>query len=92
MRVLNGRRKFIFPFYLYRQFSRVLVYDWSEGGDTEVVIEDIENTELDMIELYSDQQKDWRFHNETNAAQKRFQCTNPLWIKAKLKCFLIGST
>jgi len=72
-----------------QQFSRVLVYDWSEGGDTEVVIEDIEAAELDMIELYSDQQKDWRFHNETTAAQQRFQCTNPNWIKAKLKCFTI---
>jgi len=72
-----------------QEFSRVLVYDWSDGGDTEVVIEDIENTELDMIELYSNQQKDWRFHHEAIAAQKRYQCTNPLWIKKKIDCFMI---
>jgi len=72
-----------------QEFSRVLVYDWSEGGDEEVVVEDIEATELDMIELYSNQQKDWRFHDEVNAAQRRYQCTNQRWIEKKLGCFLI---
>ena len=32
-----------------RIFSKVLVYDWSEGGDTEQVCEDIENLEMDLI-------------------------------------------
>lgn len=70
-----------------QEFSRVLVYDWSDGGDTEVVIEDIENTELDMIELYGNQQKDWRYYHEAIAAQKRYQCTNLRWIAKKLNCF-----
>merc|ERR1739844_408993 len=72
-----------------QEFSRVLVYDWSDGGDTEVVIEDIEATELDMIEMYSNQQKDWRFGDEVVAAQKRYQCTNPLWVEKKLDTFRI---
>jgi len=73
-----------------QEYSRVLVYDWSEGGDTEVVIEDIENTELDMIEMYSNQQKDWRFHHETIAAQKRYQCTSPLWTEKKNEVLCSG--
>ena len=40
-----------------QQYSRVLVYDGAEPVDTEVVIEDIEYTELDNIELYDDQQR-----------------------------------
>ena len=48
-----------------------MVYDWSDGGDAEVVIEDIEHTELDMIEMYDDQQKDWRFNDEQGAAFQR---------------------
>jgi NADH dehydrogenase (ubiquinone) 1 alpha subcomplex subunit 10 len=72
-----------------QEYSRVLVYDWSEGGDTEVVIEDIEATELDMIEMYSNQQKDWRFGDEVVAAQKRYQCTNPMWVEKKLRTFKI---
>merc|ERR1719270_241413 len=76
-----------------QEYSRVLVYDWSEGGDTEVVIEDIEATELDMIEMYSNQQKDWRFGDEVVAAQKRYQCTNPMWVEKKLRTLitLLGS-
>ena len=44
--------------------SRVLVYDWSEGGDPEVVVEDIEQLNLDYYDKYDKQQKDWRLHNE----------------------------
>ena len=65
----------------------MLVYDWSQEGDVEVVIEDIENTELDMIECYSNQQKDWRFGDEINAATARYQCTNRYWVRKKLNCF-----
>lgn len=44
--------------------SRVLVYDWSEGGDPEVVVEYIEQLNLDYYNKYDKQQKDWRLHNE----------------------------
>jgi len=73
-----------------QQYSRVLVYDWSEGGDLEIVVEDIEKTELDNIELYDDQQRDWRFSNEEGATRIRKQFTHPRWIDHKLKstvCF-----
>jgi len=67
-------------------FSKVLVYDWSEGGDTEQVCEDIENLEMDLIACYDDQQRDWRFHNEVYAAQARAQFTRKWLIQQKLKC------
>lgn len=35
-------------------------------------MEDIEHTELDMIELYDDQQKEWRFHDEQGSAYNFF--------------------
>jgi len=67
-----------------QQYSRVLVYDGAEPVDTEVVIEDIEYTELDNIELYDDQQRDWRFHNEEGAAAQRYKFTNMAQIRRKL--------
>lgn len=56
-----------------RRYSRVLVYDWSEPGDAEVVVEDIENLNLDDIDYYDDQQSDWRFHNEAGASVVRYK-------------------
>ena len=44
----------------------MLVYDWSDGGDTEVVVEDIERLNMDYFDKYDKQQKDWRMHNEVN--------------------------
>ena len=44
--------------------SYVLQYDWSEGGDVEVVVEDIERLQMDYHDKYDKQQKDWRLHNE----------------------------
>jgi len=56
--------------------SRVLVYDWSEGGDPEVVVEDIEQLNLDYYDKYDKQQKDWRLHNEERYAHKRWFYTD----------------
>lgn len=55
--------------------SQVLVYDWSDGGDTEVVVEDIERLNMDYFDKYDKQQKDWRMHNEENYAKKRLELT-----------------
>jgi len=53
------------------QSSYVLSYDWSEGGDTEVVVEDIERMEMDYHDKYDKQQKDWRLLTEDGFASKR---------------------
>ena len=76
-------KKFI-KLILLRRWSRTLVYDWSDGGDAEVVVEDIENTELDMIEIYDDQQKEWRFHDEQGAAFQRNRYTNHKRVYEKM--------
>lgn len=49
------------------------MYDWSEGGEAEIVVEDIENLNMDDIPRYDTQQKDWRLHNEEFAAHNRYK-------------------
>lgn len=70
-----------------QRYCRVLVYDWSEPGDAEVVVEDIENLNMDDIDYYDDQQSDWRFHNEQGAAVVRYQYTNYEQLYRKMQCF-----
>lgn len=60
--------------------SQVLVYDWSEGGDTEVVVEDIERLNMDYWDKYDTQQKDWRMHTEENYAKKRLELTRRRYL------------
>jgi len=56
--------------------SMVLSYDWSDGGDVEVVIEDIERLNMDYHDKYDKQQKDWRLLTEDGFASKRQAYTN----------------
>lgn len=55
--------------------SKVLMYDWSEGGETEVVVEDIERLNLDYFDKYDKQQADWRMFKEENYARCRTMYT-----------------
>ena len=55
--------------------SYVLSYDWSEGGDTEVVVEDIERMNMDYHDKYDRQQLDWRMLTEDNFGQARLNYT-----------------
>merc|ERR1712212_750816 len=50
-------------------------YDWSEGGDTEVVVEDIERMNMDYHDKYDRQQLDWRMLTEDNFGQARLNYT-----------------
>lgn len=36
-------------FYPYSEGSEVLVYDWSDGGDMEMIIEDLEGLDLNTL-------------------------------------------
>lgn len=69
-----------------QRYSRVLVYDWSEPGDAEVVVEDIENLNMDNIDYYDDQQCDWRFYNEEGASIVRYKYTNSNAVYDKMNC------
>lgn len=40
--------------------SELLVYDWSDGGDPEVVVEDIERIDFDNYDHFSDKLREWR--------------------------------
>ena len=53
----------------YRESSQVLIYDWTEPGEVESVVEDIEELNFDQWGQYELQQKDWRFVLEEAAAQ-----------------------
>jgi NADH dehydrogenase (ubiquinone) 1 alpha subcomplex subunit 10 len=40
--------------------AELLVYDWSDFGETEVVVEDIERIQFDRFEKHDPKMKDWR--------------------------------
>ena len=48
------------------------MYDWSEGGETEVVVEDIERLNLDYFDKYDKQQADWRLFKEVSVSLYRY--------------------
>lgn len=59
-----------------QRHSHVLVYDWTEPGDMEIVVEDIEALNFDFHEQTAEQQRDWRLGNEEQFAMKREQYCN----------------
>jgi NADH dehydrogenase (ubiquinone) 1 alpha subcomplex subunit 10 len=63
-------------------FSKILTYDWSEGGDTEVVVEDVERLQLEYFDKYDKQQSDWRMHKEENYSMYRRMYTERQWISS----------
>jgi len=66
-------------------YSKVLTYDWSEGGDTEVVVEDIERLNLDYFDKYDKQQSDWRMFKEDMYCAHRTLYTLGQWYGNALK-------
>lgn len=57
--------------------AELLVYDWSGGGETEVVVEDIERLDFDKYtERTEPKMKDWRLMREIEWADLRMIYTN----------------
>ncbi|XP_028175884.1 NADH dehydrogenase [ubiquinone] 1 alpha subcomplex subunit 10, mitochondrial isoform X2 [Ostrinia furnacalis] len=57
--------------------AELLVYDWSGGGEVDVVIEDIERLDFDKYTEREDpKMKDWRFPREVEYSDKRMLYTN----------------
>ncbi|KAL3266135.1 hypothetical protein HHI36_010320 [Cryptolaemus montrouzieri] len=55
--------------------SELLIYDWSDGGDPEVVVEDIERIDFDNYDAQDVKMKDWDHYNEEDwAALRRKYC------------------
>jgi len=70
-----------------RNTSQILIYDWTEPGEVEAVVEDIEALNFDHYGRYEEQQKDWRFVLEEVAAFKRGKYTNTLSLhQMRLHC------
>ncbi|GBP06006.1 NADH dehydrogenase 1 alpha subcomplex subunit 10, mitochondrial, partial [Eumeta japonica] len=57
--------------------AELLIYDWTAGGETEVVVEDIERIDFERFEKDPDEKKlkDWRFPNEGEWCDARFNYT-----------------
>jgi len=51
--------------------SELLVYDWSSGGETEVVVEDIERIDFDRFEKHDPKLKEWRLPKEWDWCEVR---------------------
>lgn len=57
------------------QHAELLVYDWTNGGETEVVVEDIERVDFDCFDHYDPKMKDWRFDTEWDWCERRMRYT-----------------
>lgn len=55
--------------------AELLVYDWSNGGETEVVVEDIERIDFDRFDHYDPKMKDWRLPGEWDWCELRMRFT-----------------
>lgn len=56
--------------------SELLVYDWSNGGETEIVVEDVERIDFDNYEFYSPKMRDWKIKNEWDWCEVRQTFSN----------------
>lgn len=55
--------------------AELLIYDWSSGGEAEVVVEDIERLDFEQHEVdhHNKKMKDWRFHLENDWCEARIK-------------------
>nr|XP_014089703.1 NADH dehydrogenase [ubiquinone] 1 alpha subcomplex subunit 10, mitochondrial isoform X2 [Bactrocera oleae] len=58
--------------------AEILVYDWTAGGETEVVVEDIERIDFGQFEVdyHNKKMKDWRFPLEAEWCEARIKYCN----------------
>lgn len=57
------------------QHAELLVYDWTNGGETEVVVEDIERIDFDRFDHYDPKMQDWRYPYEWDWCEMRMRFT-----------------
>jgi len=55
------------------KYAEMLIYDWSEPGDLEIIVEDIERIDFTAYEDESTKWEDWDLGHEEDFAQKRRQ-------------------
>ncbi|XP_053617985.1 NADH dehydrogenase [ubiquinone] 1 alpha subcomplex subunit 10, mitochondrial [Plodia interpunctella] len=67
--------------------AELLVYDWTGGGEVEVVVEDIERLDFDKYtEREEPKMKDWRLPREIDWADHRMIYTNQKYFLMNLFC------
>lgn len=52
--------------------AELLVYDWSNEGDVEVVVEDIERIDFNRFDEQDPKMKDWIYHLEEEFGYLRY--------------------
>ncbi|NP_001161245.1 NADH dehydrogenase [ubiquinone] 1 alpha subcomplex subunit 10, mitochondrial [Nasonia vitripennis] len=62
----------------------LLIYDWSQGGDIEVVVEDLENLNYDDFEENDPKLQDWRF----SPYQFKVHTKHFTYDRDKLLCYM----
>lgn len=61
-----------------QKHTPILVYDWSEGGDTEILLDDVEAVDYPGFEdtPYNKKMEDWRFNLESDWSEQRIKFCN----------------
>lgn len=61
-----------------RDHTPMLVYDWTEGGDTEILLDDVEAVDYPGFQEipYNKTMEDWRFHLESDMTEQRIKFCN----------------
>ncbi|GBM24347.1 NADH dehydrogenase [ubiquinone] 1 alpha subcomplex subunit 10, mitochondrial [Araneus ventricosus] len=60
----------------YQKHSEILIYDWSNYGDVEVVVEDIERIDFERFHEYDTKLRDWRKYDDWEWSHYRRYYTN----------------
>lgn len=56
--------------------AELLVYDWSNGGESEIVAEDIERIDFDRFDKHDPKLKNWRYEHERDWCEVRMKYCN----------------
>jgi len=60
-------------FIIFSKKSELFVYDWSEGGDAEVIVEDLERFNFDNYDESDPKITDWYYTREQYWADVRMK-------------------
>ena len=63
---------YLFIYFFYSKHAQILIYDWSDKGDPEVVVEDIERVNFDF-DKHNPLMCDWKLPDEWSWCEKRIQ-------------------
>ena len=58
------------------EHAEILMYDWTEPGDIDLIVEDLEKLDFDQYEARGTKMEDWRFYWDTDFDLKRRMYTS----------------